>query len=100
MAVHPLLEALVKAEHALSVMLSYHGPRGDSASYAQVKAQEALDIVADLVHSWPKTTGEEFEDAIRQFGVVPACEWFGHMADSEFTEETTRVLYERARSKT
>lgn len=38
-----------------------------------------------------------FENAIRTFGVVNACEWFGHEYDSEFTSETIRVLEERSR---
>ena len=42
------------------------------------------------------TTGDMFENAIRRFGVVAACEWFGHTPDSEFTAETIRVLQERS----
>lgn len=44
----------------------------------------------------PKTTGDEFENAIRRIGVVNACEWFGHDADSEFTAGTIRTLRERS----
>ena len=43
-----------------------------------------------------RTPSDVFENAIRHFGVVAACEWFGHPADSEFTLETVRVLKERA----
>lgn len=41
------------------------------------------------------TPSEEFENAIRKFGVVNACEWFGHAPDSDFTAETIKVLAER-----
>lgn len=36
-----------------------------------------------------------FENAIREFGVVAACEWFGHAPDSEFTKEAIRLLLVR-----
>ena len=42
------------------------------------------------------TFGGVFENAIRSYGVVAACEWFGHAFDSEFTLETIRVLQWRA----
>ncbi|MDN7729205.1 hypothetical protein QZM48_04185 [Burkholderia orbicola] len=42
------------------------------------------------------TTGEAFENAIRTFGVVNACEWFGYVSDSEFTRDTVATLMERA----
>jgi len=42
-----------------------------------------------------RTSGDSFENAIRKFGVVAACEWFGHRADSEFTKEAEIVLEER-----
>ena len=35
---------------------------------------------------------DEFENAIRKVGIVAACEWFGHKADSEFTAETIDIL--------
>jgi len=38
---------------------------------------------------------DRFENAIREFGVSSACEWFGHAADSEFTLETIKVMNER-----
>lgn len=44
-----------------------------------------------------RTTGDAFENAIRRYGVVAACEWFGHAPHSEFTQETQRVLDERLR---
>ena len=28
---------------------------------------------------------DEFENAVRKFGVIAACEWFGHIYDSDFT---------------
>lgn len=34
------------------------------------------------------TPNDVFEAAILEYGVVAACEWFGHAADSEFTRET------------
>lgn len=43
-----------------------------------------------------RTAMDRFENAIREVGVVAACEWFGHRYDSEFTKETARVLAERA----
>lgn len=33
-----------------------------------------------------------FENAIRTYGVVAACEWFGYTADSEFTKDTETHL--------
>lgn len=39
---------------------------------------------------------DRFENAIREIGVVAACEWFGYSHDSEFTKETARILDERA----
>lgn len=38
---------------------------------------------------------DKFEQAIREVGVVSACEWFGHAPDSEFTLDTIKVLAER-----
>ena len=43
-----------------------------------------------------RTPGDRFENAIREYGVVAACEWFGHRADSEFTKETAQILAERS----
>lgn len=40
--------------------------------------------------------GDDFENAIRKIGVVFACEWFGYDADSDFREETIKVLLERS----
>ena len=39
-----------------------------------------------------KCPADEFENVIRHFGVVNACEWFGHDRDSEFTKETIEYL--------
>lgn len=41
------------------------------------------------------TPAARFENAIREFGVINACEWFGYASDSEFTLETVRVLRAR-----
>ena len=38
---------------------------------------------------------DEWDNAIRKFGIVGACEWFGHAPDSEFTAETIRCLRAR-----
>lgn len=38
-----------------------------------------------------------WENAIRKYGIVAACEWFGYSSDSEFTQETIKVLAERSR---
>lgn len=40
-----------------------------------------------------------FENHIRKIGVVTACEWFGHAADSEFVKETVAILIERSNYK-
>ena len=39
---------------------------------------------------------DEFENTIRKYGVVAACEWFGHAPDSEFTAEAIKTLRERS----
>lgn len=39
---------------------------------------------------------DRFDNAIREIGVVAACEWFGYSHDSEFTKEAARILDERA----
>lgn len=39
---------------------------------------------------------DEFENCIRRFGVVSACEWFGHATDSSFTAETIEHLIQRS----
>lgn len=41
---------------------------------------------------------DEFDNAIRKIGIVEACEWFGHAADSEFTKVTIEVLRARGQS--
>lgn len=43
-----------------------------------------------------RTPADRFENAIREVGVIAACEWFGHRADSDFTKETQRLLAERS----
>lgn len=44
-----------------------------------------------------QTPCDEFENAIRKFGVVAACEWFGHAPDSEFTKGSICWLLARTR---
>lgn len=39
-----------------------------------------------------RVPADAFENVIRAFGVVAACEWFGHAPDSEFTASTIREL--------
>ena len=43
-----------------------------------------------------KCMDDIFENAIRDYGVESACEWFGHNADSDFTKEIIKVLCERS----
>ena len=43
-----------------------------------------------------KCAADIFENAIREIGVVNACEWFGHSSDSDFTAETIDTLRERS----
>jgi hypothetical protein len=38
------------------------------------------------------TMVDEFENAVRKFGAVNACEWFGYPSESEFTADTIRHL--------
>lgn len=38
------------------------------------------------------TAADEFENAIRKFGVVNACEWFGYESASQFTKDTLEFL--------
>lgn len=45
-----------------------------------------------------RVPNDEWENAIRKFGVVNACEWFDHAFNSTFTTETIRVLRERGQS--
>ena len=39
---------------------------------------------------------DDFDNAVREFGVTNACEWFGHEHNSDFTRETIEVLCERS----
>ena len=41
---------------------------------------------------------DEWENAIRKFGVSNACEWFGHEYNSDWAEETMHILLERTTS--
>lgn len=45
------------------------------------------------------TPNDVFENAIRKYGIVAACEWFGYASDSEFTKETIKTLNERLKEK-
>lgn len=40
---------------------------------------------------------DEFENAIRKYGIISACEWFGHEITSKFTQSTIDVLAERSK---
>ena len=55
-------------------------------------AGEIADVVA-------VNTGDEFENAIRKYGVVAACEWFGYESDSYFTKSTILVLIARSNAR-
>ncbi len=46
-----------------------------------------------------KVPNDVFENAIRRYGVVAACEWFGHSSDSRFTSESINHLSMRMRAK-
>lgn len=60
---------------------------------AKLRAElEAIYSTEPMTYNTPM---EEFEAAIVKVGIVAACEWFGHCADSEFTAESKRVLAER-----
>lgn len=37
-----------------------------------------------------------FENFLRTYGIVAACEWFGYSSDSEFTKETIKYLGDKA----
>ena len=43
-----------------------------------------------------KCPNDVFENQIREYGVIGACEWFGYDSKSEFTVETIRILKERS----
>ena len=66
---------------------------GNSLTAERDAARDERDA---LLKDAERTPMDRFENAIREVGVVAACEWFGHGADSEFTKETIRVLDERA----
>jgi hypothetical protein len=44
-------------------------------------------------------SNDKWEDDIRSYGIVAACEWFGHAHDSDFTAETFRVLGDKGNRK-
>jgi hypothetical protein len=50
----------------------------------------------DIPNVQVKCEADVFENAIREIGVVFACEWFGHDEDSDFTKETISTLCERS----
>lgn len=35
-----------------------------------------------------KVPNDVFENSVRAYGVVSACEWFGHSSDSLFVQDT------------
>jgi hypothetical protein len=39
---------------------------------------------------------DAWDNTIRAYGVVDACEWFGHDAVSKFTADTIQILRERS----
>jgi hypothetical protein len=41
---------------------------------------------------------ERFEAAVLEFGIVSACEWFGHESGSQFTKETLDYFERKKRS--
>jgi hypothetical protein len=54
-----------------------------------------LDIEMVKIASIPVTEitpCDEFENAIRKFGIVSSCEWFGYQSNSEFTADTIAHL--------
>ena len=54
-----------------------------------------LDVEMIKIASIPVdelTPCDAFENAIRKYGIVAACEWFGHYRDSEFTTDTIAHL--------
>jgi len=57
-----------------------------TASEQRVKVLEGLSY---------GTPAERFEQAIREFGIESACEWFGYDKDHEFTKDTKKTLDER-----
>lgn len=92
-----LVSQLVGALERLSGQCERMRLPGQSMSDAEKNAIAAL--TAAKAGGWvavpERTTGDAFENAIRRYGVVAACEWFGYAPDSEFTKETQRVLDER-----
>ena len=52
------------------------------------------DGAGDIPPVEVKCPADAFENVIRHFGVVNACEWFGHNMDSEFIRETIEYLLE------
>ena len=45
------------------------------------------------------TTSDRFENAIREFGVGNACEWFSHLFDGPFAQDTVELLIERSKEE-
>lgn len=60
---------------------------GDEAADLIEKLKAQQDFTEGATYSTPC---DEFEAAIKKFGIVAACEWFGYTRDSEFTAETVR----------
>lgn len=42
---------------------------------------------------------DEFDNAIRLFGVRAACQWFGHDLDGDFANETVKLLNDRLQER-
>lgn len=43
-----------------------------------------------------KVQADELDNFIRAYGVVNACEWFGHAPNSEFTKDSIAELCRRS----
>lgn len=59
----------------------------ESVDYGKPKAIPPVEV---------KCFGDVFENMVREYGVVNACEWFGHDSESEFTKQTIVCLMERS----
>jgi len=54
---------------------------------------ELLDLTQTPVQE--NVPNDAWENTIRKYGIINACEWFGHTFDSDFTQETIRWLADR-----
>jgi len=57
-----------------------------------------MNTLLDLAHTPVRENvpSDVWENAIRKYGIIAACEWFGYPSDSEFTKYTIKVLAERS----